>query len=258
MGEKLITSNMNNLRAVEILQNLNNDSALVPLEIRDWWINYLHAHFSRYIEALSLIYQIAPKNKKILEIGSMPGHFTILLKKLDFDIEGVDISPERLEKLWDTNNIKVSKADIEIDPLPIESETFDVVVFTEILEHLRINPLRALREIYRILGKNGTILLSTPNITPLDRVKFLLGKNFQDDPVEEFKKLEWLGHMGHIRLYSLDETRKFLEAVGFHPYKHEYGGIVHGRNIGKVLKLFMLSKGKLLHKTLYVMAKKPD
>ena len=32
---------------------------------------------------------------------------------------------------------------------------------------------------------------------------------------DEYRKLETLGHMGHVRLYSPSEVAKFLEQMGF-------------------------------------------
>ena len=35
------------------------------------------------------------------------------------------------------------------------------------------------------------------------------------DVWNEYRKLETLGHMGHVRLYSPSEVAKFLERMGF-------------------------------------------
>jgi len=50
-------------------------------------------------------------------------------------------------------------------------ERFDKIVFLEVLEHLpRETEQRALAELYRILKKGGTLVLSTPNDTRLTRL----------------------------------------------------------------------------------------
>lgn len=43
----------------------------------------------------------------------------------------------------------------------IADNTYDVVVFTEVLEHT-LNPFRAINEIYRILKPNGILIMTTP------------------------------------------------------------------------------------------------
>jgi SAM-dependent methyltransferase len=154
----------------------------------------------------------------------------------------------------------MSQVDIEREPLPFPSGEFETVLFTEILEHLRINPLHALREVARVLTPGGRLLLSTPHITPLDRVRFLWGRSYQGNPVREFRKLEWLGHMGHIRLYSLDEINEFLQEVGLRMQSHIFGGSydagsgVKGKLITLMLDLY--PKRDAFRRITYVRAEK--
>jgi ubiquinone/menaquinone biosynthesis C-methylase UbiE len=48
-----------------------------------------------------------------------------------------------------------------IDSLPIASETFDVVLCTEVLEHVP-EPIQAIQEIARIIHRGGLLLLTAP------------------------------------------------------------------------------------------------
>ncbi len=43
----------------------------------------------------------------------------------------------------------------------IESDKYDIVIFTEVLEHT-LNPFSAINEIYRILKKGGVLVMTTP------------------------------------------------------------------------------------------------
>lgn len=243
-----------NIRAKRILQLLENDISLVPPGIAAWWIKYLKNSEIRYLDTLNFL----DKNyegKKLLEIGCLPGHFTVLLKTLGYDIHGVDKDPSRVQQLWDKYGISVMKVDIEQDHLPFPTNYFDTVLFTELIEHLRIDPLHALREVYNVLKPAGKIILSTPNITPVHRLRFLLGYSIPSNIVDEFKKLDWLGHMGHFRLYSLKEIIDFLEYVGF---KIEYykckGPFVYGR-MAKIL-MTLYPKKENYRCTLYVVGRK--
>jgi len=209
--------------AEKILDSLEKEIELVSPNLSDWWLNYLNSHKLHYLNLLSFIE--TNKEKKILEVGSVPGHFTVLLKKLGYNIQGVDIDPNRISKLMEKFQIDVVKTDIENEKLPFSSESFDVVLFPEIIEHLRVNPLYALREVTRVLKKNGKIVLSTPNITPQKRLAFLVFEyDYIGDPIVEFSKLEKLGHMGHIRLYSIKELKKFLDYVKLRVISIDYKG----------------------------------
>ena len=53
--------------------------------------------------------------------------------------------------------------------LPFRNEVFDRVFCIEVLEHLN-SPLKALNEIRRVLNKNGTIIVTVPNLTEIRRI----------------------------------------------------------------------------------------
>jgi SAM-dependent methyltransferase len=53
--------------------------------------------------------------------------------------------------------------------LPFENQSFDTVVSTELLEHVP-DPLRALREMHRVLRPGGYIILTTPMYWPRHEV----------------------------------------------------------------------------------------
>jgi SAM-dependent methyltransferase len=59
---------------------------------------------------------------------------------------------------WD-----VSKIDIisDITSIPVEDESFDIVLCTEVLEHVP-DPLSALREMTRIVRPQGRLIVTTP------------------------------------------------------------------------------------------------
>ncbi len=212
-------------RATEILRSLEKDAELIQPRLRDWWVNYLGKHFDYYLDVLSCLNE-ADRGASILEIGSVPGQFTAMLKQLGFAVQGVDLDPSRVDGFWRKHDIPVAKVDIEQQELPFPDAAFDLAIFAEVLEHLRVNPLHALAEIRRVLKPGGRIILSTPNITPMNRVSFLLGRSYQGNPVREFQKLEQIGHMGHIRLYSLDEVKGLLRHCGFEVRSHTFKGKV--------------------------------
>ena len=66
--------------------------------------------------------------------------------------------------------------DLEKIPYPIADSSFDVVLLTEVFEHLREYPARTLAEGHRILRPGGLLVLSTPNSTYiLNRLRLLCG-----------------------------------------------------------------------------------
>jgi 2-polyprenyl-3-methyl-5-hydroxy-6-metoxy-1,4-benzoquinol methylase len=73
-------------------------------------------------------------------------------------VSGIDLLP-RTEDL--PVEIHWIEGDLN-DRLPIPSDSFDVVVAAEVIEHLE-NPRAVCRELFRLLRPGGHLLLSTPN-----------------------------------------------------------------------------------------------
>ncbi len=57
------------------------------------------------------------------------------------------------------------------ETLPFAESSFDVVLATEVLEHI-VNPDRALREVNRVLKDNGLLFFTVPYVWPLHEVPF--------------------------------------------------------------------------------------
>lgn len=90
---------------------------------------------------------------KILDIGFslLPNPF------LKGEVMGVDIVlPENKPK----NYSKMIKASVE--KMPFKDNSIDTIVLSGVIEHLE-NPLKALREMNRVLKPEGRLLMETPN-----------------------------------------------------------------------------------------------
>lgn len=182
-------------------------------------------HQTRYKKDLELIERYF-KGGKILDIGANPFHITFCLKKLGFEVTGVDINPAPFKGFINKHNLVIKKVNIETEKLPFKTNTLDFIIFNEVFEHLRINPVFTLREINRVLKPGGILLLTTPNLYAIHKIiMFNLGKSF-NDAYDEFNKLNIYGYVGHIREYSTSEIRKFLQNTNFKienvVYRHDY------------------------------------
>jgi SAM-dependent methyltransferase len=213
--------------ATVILAGLAVDSDLVAPELRVWWSEYLESHTPHFLNLLEMLERIGDV-RRVLDVGNFPGHFTILLRHLGLEAEGVDLNPGRGGQLWEKHNVLMHKVDIEMENLPIPDNSFDAVILGEVFEHLRINPFRPLREIYRVVRPGGHLLFSVPNVSPRHRLRFFFGRDYQGDIIAEFQSLDTIGHMGHFRLYSRTEVIRILRYAGFDVCEFRVAGYLPG------------------------------
>lgn len=201
--------------SLEALLSLQDDAELVAPELREWWLNYLRSHSGHILALMELTRRTTPVTGAVADVGSFPGHFSVLAKLAGYQVSTVDIKPDRAAGVWNKYDIPFWECDVETDPLPFDTSSQDLVVLAEVLEHLRLNPFNALTEAHRSLRRGGCLVLSVPHISPRHRIRFLLGKDYQGDIVSEFESLREVGHMGHYRLLSRREIEAILGHTGY-------------------------------------------
>jgi len=99
--------------------------------------------------------------KDILEIGCGEGSFLEILKNSGNKVFGVDISESGIEKTR-AKEIFSERLDISRQDIPRPSDSFDIVVMLEAIEHIE-DPMHCIKEIKRVLKNNGVLLISIPN-----------------------------------------------------------------------------------------------
>ncbi|WP_394665974.1 class I SAM-dependent methyltransferase [uncultured Chryseobacterium sp.] len=94
----------------------------------------------------------------------------------------------------------------DITDIACKDETFDLIICYHILEHI-IDDKKAMSELYRVLKKNGTVLIQTP---------FKEGEIYEDySIVTEKKRLKHFGQEDHVRIYSVEGLKERLQDSGF-------------------------------------------
>jgi SAM-dependent methyltransferase len=95
--------------------------------------------------------------------------------------------------------------------LPFRTGSFAGLLTGELIEHV-YDPVALLRECHRVLAPGGLLVLTTPNLAPVqDRLAFLFGRApRQVDPLHPYL---WL----HIRPFTASLLRRVLRQAGFAP-----------------------------------------
>ena len=231
-------------------------------DIEEWAHAYCDDKEEYFAELLGRVRDTVSPDDRVLEIGSVPCQFTLLLDCAGIDVTGIDVDPERVAPVIDRYDLDVRRCDVERDELPVESDSVDVVLATELLEHLRIDPLHALREFRRVLRPDGVLYLVTPNQYEIGSIwQFLRGRGAISHAHYEFSKLERLGHMGHVREYAPADVRELLREKGFRIEHHEFSNFAertapHRPVLGRVAEL--VQEAVPWTRRLQIVAAKPD
>lgn len=141
------------------------------------------------------------KDKRILDVGCGHGLLLAKLRQVGFrNLFGVDISPKCV-RACARIGIRARRADIERGGLPYANNTFDIVIASEIFEHL-FDPKLLLDDIRGVLRTDGYCIFSFPNeLNIIARLRVLFGGEIHDPAA--------VG--SHIRFFKPKGVMRFLK-----------------------------------------------
>jgi SAM-dependent methyltransferase len=184
-------------------------------DLTAWAAGYAKSHAGRCYWDAQFVGRRAAK--RCLNVGGAPYLFEFALNKQfpEIELTSMDLAPERFPDAAAVVGMRTVRANIETEA-PTIAGTFDLIVFAEIFEHLRIDILGTMARIRDLLADDGILYLTTPNGLSLDgwRRSLLRGRT-GPSLVDEWSKLSRLGHMGHVREYSVTEVEEVLRYSGF-------------------------------------------
>ena len=109
------------------------------------------------------------QNLKVLDIGTGPGFFTIILEELGYtNITGVDYSYKMLEvaieniKTYGKENSSIQLMQMDAQNLEFEPESFDIIVSRNLTWNLE-KPQQAYSEWLKVLKTNGSLFIFDAN-----------------------------------------------------------------------------------------------
>lgn len=183
--------------------------------------NYMQ--MCRHVVVKSLLKKYSAKCKNVIDVGCGAGVYLNYLEK-DLNTVGIDLNRSDLKKA--VENSKYAKyIQASAEGLPFKGNLFDLVLFSETLEHLP-NPIKSLEEIHQILKEKGLLLISIPSKRGIYEIKEFVyvstflkgisrlfrGESFKT-PFEE-----------HISLQTPGELKMKLEDCGFEIMEEFYTG----------------------------------
>jgi SAM-dependent methyltransferase len=166
---------------------------LYEFEERHWWFRS-----RRRIVAALIARAELPVSPRILDAGCGTGRNLVEYGKLG-PVEGVDVSADAVEFCRLRGVERVQQAPLE--RLPFEAERFDLIVATDVIEHLDDDRV-ALAELHRVAARGGRLVVTVPAYTWL-----------------------WSEHdtsLHHRRRYTVPRLAAQMRAAGWEPLLETY------------------------------------
>lgn len=153
--------------------------------------------------------RLVGREKKVLELGPGPGTITrILARESGCRITALEFDAEAIPKLSPYCEC-VHRADLN-DPawpeLVRQADGFDVVVATDVLEHL-YEPLKVLTAMKGMLNEHGYIVVSLPHVGHSAIHACLLDEDFSYSEIGLLDRT-------HIRFFGIKNIQRLFEDAG--------------------------------------------
>lgn len=158
--------------------------------------------------SLKKLLDLVQSDTMVVDFGCASGYFARLLQTKNCKIVGVEINEEaaQLAKQF-CQTVIIADLDFNSVSEILPSNTFDVAVFGDVLEHLR-NPWKVLQETKKILTPNGYVIASIPNIAHGDiRLALMQGKF-------EYQEYGILDNT-HLRFFTRKTVQELFEETGY-------------------------------------------
>ncbi len=167
--------------------------------------------YETYVDSeYTSIHRIAmkiPPRSVVLDVGCATGYLGKLLRPKECILYGIEGNPDAARQARECYR-EVYVLDLEnTQTLNGDSLRFDVIVFGDVLEHLR-DPGRLLERTRSFLNPEGRIIVSLPNVANWSMRFHLLRGKF------DYVRYGVLDET-HLRFFNLDTGRRMIEEAGF-------------------------------------------
>jgi SAM-dependent methyltransferase len=176
---------------------------------------YLQVHEERFHElacAVGNLLEDFIRGARILDFGYSVN--SLILHRLFpesrvavADRPGVKIRSDRFDEIH-----TVDLLDDRLDEIDLERR-FDIIVFSEVIEHLQTHPTNVARFLLRHLTDDGYVVLTTPNLFARSKLRLIGQRRSPLPPYPPTYGRADSPHF-HVREYGMGEMLSMIEAAG--------------------------------------------
>jgi len=183
---------------------------------------------------------------KVLDLGCGAGVVSEQLVKYGHEVYGIDVQDEAVRRAC-LRGLKAKVYDIN-QGIPFDNGTFDIVLATDILEHM-FEPQFILEEIRRVLKNDGYAIVILPlHFDIIQRLKILLGRGIILYEHLQYSTNYRPWNYVHIKFFTLNEVYEFITLCGFAVEKQIFRPIVFKFRIKLLMFLFRVISNKYITK----------
>jgi Methyltransferase domain len=185
--------------------------------------SYLSTHRARFAEIMRLCRTyVADPSARLLDIGR--SELTAYLRDFYGNVHSLGLDPGADDGGHRETKTMDDVPHITFDLLRSDRVCewpdcgrFDLIVFSEVIEHLSVAPEYTLGLLRALLTEKGVLICTTPNAADIaKRLRMLAGRN----PYERLRL--YALNPGHIREYTRQELCSIAESVGLRCLHHGY------------------------------------
>ncbi|HJR19040.1 MAG TPA: class I SAM-dependent methyltransferase [Actinomycetota bacterium] len=184
-------------------RHYNEQVPTIEEEFELWGAYHQHRHEMRYDLVADEVRKYLPAGGRVLDVGCGSALVADRIRDIDATYVGFDFGGHHIEyaakKYADITdrNLRTVFARGDAQKMPFADRTVDVVVFSEVIEHL-LQPELAVWEITRVLKPGGVLVMTTNNASevplrsPLSHLFAWLEKAFGADHPELISLRPWV------------------------------------------------------------------
>ncbi|MFA6461383.1 MAG: methyltransferase domain-containing protein [Candidatus Woesearchaeota archaeon] len=132
----------------------------------------------------TVLKELSHQQGKILDIAAGSGAFLSLLNPLRFNRYACELYPRNFL----LKDVPCKSVNLNQTPFPYKDQEFDMITVIEVIEHLE-NPWAFVRELHRLVKKEGTLIITTPNVGNwYSRLRYLFNMRFANFFDTKFNK----------------------------------------------------------------------
>ncbi len=178
----------------------------------------------------NVIARYIPRDRaaRIVDLACGAGAYLYYLRAAGYtDVSGIDVSPEQIDLARGLGIFGVRCRDLFSELAEMDSESVDVILMIDILEHLQNDEMfDALDEVFRVLRKGGVCVAHVPNAEGLYGMRV----RYSD--------------MTHERAFAPKSARQLFRTIGFNDVQYfEERPVVHG--VKSLIRRILWTAGSL-------------